>query len=53
MCPYMDAEWDTPPHVILTSDVEWDPTVLDHNLDDDDLWYDAVSDLEANPFTNL
>ncbi len=28
-------EWDTLPHVILTSDANWDPTVLDDTLDDD------------------
>ena len=36
--PYTDDEWDTLPHVILTSDMDWDPTVLDHTLDDDDHW---------------
>jgi hypothetical protein len=51
--PYTDEEWDTLPHVILTSDVDWDPTVLDHNLDDDDKWFDAVSDLQTDPTTNL
>ena len=28
--PYTDAEWDTLPHIIVTSDKEWDPTILDH-----------------------
>jgi hypothetical protein len=35
MRPYTDEEWDTLPHVILTSDVNWDPAVLDDTLDDD------------------
>ena len=26
--PYTDKEWETLPHVILTSDKEWDPTFL-------------------------
>jgi hypothetical protein len=51
--PYTDKEWDTLPHVILTSDEDWDPTVLDHTLDDDDEWFDAVSDLQTDPTTNL
>lgn len=59
--PFTDAgEWDTLPHVILTSDSEWDPTVLDHTsniliLDDDATtwWFDAISNLEIDPFTNL
>jgi len=53
MRPYTDDEWDTLPHVILTSDVDWDPTVLDHDLDDDEEWYDAISDLQSDPTTNL
>jgi hypothetical protein len=38
MCPYTDDEWDHLPHVILMSDLDWDPTVLDHTLDDDEHW---------------
>jgi len=29
MRPYTDHEWDTYPHVIMTSDVDWDPSILD------------------------
>lgn len=29
MRPYTDAEWNTLPHVVMTSDVDWDPTILD------------------------
>ena len=29
MRPYTDIEWDTYPHVIMTSDVDWDPSILD------------------------
>ena len=53
MRPYTDAEWDSLPHVVWTGDSDWDPTVLDHHLDDDEHWFDAISDLEAHPFTNL
>jgi hypothetical protein len=28
--PYTDDEYDTLPHVFLTSELEWDPTVLDN-----------------------
>jgi hypothetical protein len=35
MRPYTDEEWDTLPHVILTSDVNWDPAALDDTIDDD------------------
>ena len=53
MKPYTDEQWDTLPQVILTSDAEWNPTVLDHRLDDNDDWFDAISDLQSNPTTNL
>ena len=43
--PYTDEEWETLPHVILTGDADWDPGVLDHDLDGNETWYDAVSDL--------
>lgn len=32
--PFTDAEWDTVPHVVLTSDADWDPSILDHSLID-------------------
>ena len=46
--PYTDNEWKTLPDVILTSDNEWEPTILDYSIDDDDAenveWYDVISD---------
>jgi hypothetical protein len=53
MRPYTDHEWDSLPHVIWTGDTDWDPSVLDHTLDDDANWFDTISDLEAEPLTNL
>ena len=49
MRPYTDHEWETLPHVVLTSDVNWDPTVLDNITSDTDTWFDAVSDLADLP----
>ena len=43
--PYTDDEWDTLPHVIWTSDADWDPSVLDHSLDDTDDWFESVPDV--------
>ena len=34
--PYTDEEFDQLPHVVLTSDAEWDPRVLDYAHKDDD-----------------
>ena len=42
--PYTDKEWKTLPHVILASDVIWDPTILDNVISDDYKWFDVVSD---------
>jgi hypothetical protein len=29
MQPFTDEEWDTLPHIVLMSEVEWDPTTLE------------------------
>ena len=34
--PYTDFEWENLPHVFLTSEKEWDPSVLDHEFPDDE-----------------
>ena len=46
MRPYTDDEWDTLPHVIWTSDEDWDPSILDNVITNDERWYDAISDLD-------
>jgi len=47
---------DTLPHVTLTQGGEWDPTVLDHMLTDDDDWVSKVKQDEDqecdSPFNN-
>jgi hypothetical protein len=51
---YTDKEWDSLPHVILTGDGDWNPSVLDHSLTDNEQWYDVESDfpdaLDGSPF---
>jgi len=42
MEPNTAEEFETLPHVILTQGGEWDPTVLDHILTDDDDWVSKV-----------
>jgi hypothetical protein len=39
--PYTDQEFKTLPHVILTSELEWDPSVLDHEFKEDEQWGEA------------
>ena len=45
MRPYTDKEWGELPHVLLTADTEWDPSILDNELDENEEWYNALSDL--------
>ena len=35
MRPYTDNEWDNLPHLVLTSDTDRDPSVLDNTIDDE------------------
>ena len=54
LCPYADHTWDTLPHVILTSDMEWDPSVPDHEYDlADEQWFNALDAHELDPQCNL
>ncbi|EEC51029.1 predicted protein [Phaeodactylum tricornutum CCAP 1055/1] len=50
-CP-TDAEFTSLPHVILTSDVDWDPSVLDNEIDLATDWYDTVQDLPHYHMSN-
>ena len=36
--PYTDDEWGNLPHVVMTSDDDWDPTVLDHDVTSERTW---------------
>ena len=44
MCPYYSVEWDTLPHVIITSDTDWNPIVIDSTEAEDDSWFGTVQD---------
>ncbi|MGL4350912.1 MAG: hypothetical protein ACRCT2_10180, partial [Plesiomonas shigelloides] len=44
--PYTDSEFDTLPHVIMTSDDDWDPSVLDCGPDD---WKKALDVHDVPP----
>jgi hypothetical protein len=44
MRPYTDVEYESPPHVILTCDVDWNKRLLDFDIDIKDDWYEASSD---------
>jgi hypothetical protein len=50
---YTHEEWETLPHVILTADINWDPSVLDHMMEDDEHWYAAICNLEQSPYTSM
>ena len=43
--PYTDEEFDTLPHVFLTGESHWDPSVMDCEAVDKEHWYDAIDGL--------
>ena len=45
MQPNTDKEFEELPHVILTSGAEWDPTVLDNIISDQEDWYTNIKEL--------
>ena len=55
MCPPMDDNLETLPHVIITVDNIWNPTVLDHSIDPSNDTYDHTMDphIEEEEFTSL
>ena len=50
--PYTDKEWGELPHVILTSEEDWDPSTMDLDVQDDELWYDSIADNHQYPITH-
>ena len=42
MGPFTNKEWDDLPHVIITHNDIWDPSVLNHKQSDDHNWYDQL-----------
>ena len=42
--PFTDHEWSHLPHVVFTSDTEWDPSFTDYNLTDDPNWFSSTPD---------
>jgi hypothetical protein len=51
--PYTDQEWNTLPHVFLTSETEWDPSTLDHEISPDEQWQDIIDEHMDLSCTNL
>src|SRR5687768_3611797 len=43
--PYTDAEWEQLPHVILTADTDWDPSILDCEQEDNEEWFNAMEEI--------
>jgi hypothetical protein len=50
MRPFTDKEFDELPHVLWTSEDNWDPTSLDSVISDDPNWYEAEP---SPPLTDL
>jgi hypothetical protein len=41
MCPFTDEEFEELPHIIWTSEDDWDPASLDSVISNDPNWYEA------------
>ena len=48
----MDDEWDKLPHVIWTFDTEWDPSVIDSMISDNNRWHLSLPKGEGNYIDN-
>jgi hypothetical protein len=53
MPPFTDEEWDSLPHIILTSEHEWDPSCLDRELDSDEKWFDMLIEEVESPLKGI
>ena len=53
MRPFTNDEWDTLPHIILTSERDWDPSTLDKELDGDEKWFDALNEEVDYPLKGI
>ena len=38
MRPFTDEEWKNLPHVVMTSDTDWNPNILDSTISNTDTW---------------
>ena len=43
MRPYTDDEWKKLPHVVWTSDINWDPSIIDNHISDNSKWIRDLS----------
>ena len=50
MRPFTDEEYNTLPHVLWTSELDWDPTTLDTIVSDKPDWYNILDDLEQQKY---
>ena len=51
--PYTDDEWDTLPHIIMTDEADWDPSVLDCAPEDVDIPQGTIARASTNAHANL
>ena len=49
---HKDSKWDTLPHVVMMSPKEWDPSVLNLELEAEENWFDHVNAVEQDPVHN-
>ena len=52
MRPYTDHEWEMLPHVILSADTDWNPSVLDYDFEDNEEWFDTIYDFPYDVYNS-
>lgn len=40
--PFTDHEWEDLPHILLTQDNDWEPSILDHEIEDKSGWQENL-----------
>ena len=54
MRPPTDKEMETFPHVVVTADKDWDPSVLDSDPEEEnEQWWDAEEEVDEHPYHTL
>ena len=46
--PFSDDEWEYLPHIIFTSDVDWDPDLADHKISGKKDWFDNQPNIDPD-----
>ena len=46
--PFTDNKYESLPHIVLASDVEWDPSISDKTISNNTSWHDSIPNNNGN-----